>query len=112
MSSGPDPTNSDWTLNREKRKAHWDLKYDQGLTSLTESDPFFLFAYGQFVYQSFPNAGVALDLACGLGRHALWLASRGWQVSGVDISEVAIGKLNHAALETHPNTNLVPRGLI
>ena len=26
----------------------------------------------------------ALDLACGTGRHAVWLAARGWQVDAVD----------------------------
>lgn len=30
--------------------------------------------------------GRALDLGCGLGRHALWLAENGWQVTGVDNS--------------------------
>ena len=70
-------------MNSEEQRAHWDLKYEQGLASLTEPDPFFTSAYGKFVDQSFPNAGVALDLACGLGRHALWLASRSWQVSAV-----------------------------
>lgn len=85
-------------MNSEEQKAHWDLKYEQGLPSLVEADPFFISAYGQFVDQYFPNAGVALDLACGLGRHALWLASRHWRVSGVDVSDVAIGKLSQAAL--------------
>jgi SAM-dependent methyltransferase len=85
-------------MNSEEQRAHWDLKYEQGLPSLTEADPFFVSAYGQFVDQFFPNAGVALDLACGLGRHAIWLASRHWRVCGVDVSDVAIGKLSQAAL--------------
>jgi SAM-dependent methyltransferase len=34
--------------------------------------------------------GVAIDLACGNGRNAVWLARRGWQVIGVDISTVAL----------------------
>lgn len=34
--------------------------------------------------------GRAVDLACGDGRHAAWLASRGWQVDAVDFSPVAI----------------------
>ena len=84
-------------MDSEKQRVHWDLKYEQGLTSLTEPDPFFISAYETFVDQSFPDAGVALDLAGGLGRHALWLASRRWQVSVVDLSDVAIGKLTQTA---------------
>jgi SAM-dependent methyltransferase len=34
--------------------------------------------------------GRALDVACGAGRNAVWLARRGWRVSGVDFSEVAL----------------------
>jgi SAM-dependent methyltransferase len=37
-------------------------------------------------------AGRALDLACGEGRNALWLAGRGWRVTAVDFSAVAIEK--------------------
>ena len=94
-------------MDSEKQRAHWDLKYEQGLTSLTEPDPFFIFAYGQFVKPSFPNAGVALDLACGLGRHALWLTSRNWRVCGVDLSEVAIGKLAQTARELNLKLDLL-----
>jgi SAM-dependent methyltransferase len=36
--------------------------------------------------------GRALDLACGEGQNAIWLAARGWIVSGVDYSKVAIEK--------------------
>ena len=85
-------------MNSQEQRAHWDLKYEQGLPSLTEADPFFISAYGQFVAQYFPNGGAALDLECGLGRHALWLASRHWRVSGVDVSDVVIGKLSQAAI--------------
>ncbi len=37
--------------------------------------------------------GVALDLACGPGRNALFLAERGWRVTAVDGSPIAIAKL-------------------
>lgn len=40
----------------------------------------------------------ALDLACGEGRHAIWLAELGWRVTGVDFSEVAIGRGRESAL--------------
>ena len=36
--------------------------------------------------------GRALDLACGEGRNAVWLAERGWQVTGVDFSDAALEK--------------------
>jgi SAM-dependent methyltransferase len=34
--------------------------------------------------------GRAADLACGEGRNAIWLARRGWQVTAVDFSPVAV----------------------
>lgn len=36
------------------------------------------------------SAGRALDLACGAGRNAVWLAHRGWDVVALDGSEEAI----------------------
>lgn len=37
-------------------------------------------------------SGRALDLACGEGRNAIWLARGGWLVTGIDYSKVAIDK--------------------
>ena len=34
--------------------------------------------------------GRALDLACGAGRNAIWLARRGWEVVAIDGAEEAI----------------------
>ena len=42
--------------------------------------------------------GRALDLACGEGRNALWLAERGWSVTGVDFSRVAIERGRERAM--------------
>lgn len=36
--------------------------------------------------------GRGLDLACGEGRNAVWLAEQGWDMVAVDFSEVAIGR--------------------
>lgn len=44
--------------------------------------------------------GRALDLACGEGRNALWLASQDWKVTGVDFSPVAIRKARELSGET------------
>jgi SAM-dependent methyltransferase len=38
-----------------------------------------------------PKGGRLLDIPCGHGRHALELASRGFRVTGVDLSEDALG---------------------
>lgn len=38
------------------------------------------------------SPGRALDIACGEGRNAVWLAERGWNVTAVDFSDVAIHK--------------------
>ena len=44
--------------------------------------------------------GRALDLACGDGRNALYLAKLGWQVTAVDASEAAIRRMGpHPALD-------------
>ena len=41
--------------------------------------------------------GRALDLACGSGRNAVWLANRGWDVTAVDSSVDALAELRKAA---------------
>jgi SAM-dependent methyltransferase len=41
--------------------------------------------------------GRALDLACGEGRNAVWLAEQGWRTLGVDFSTVAIEKARQLA---------------
>jgi SAM-dependent methyltransferase len=41
--------------------------------------------------------GTALDLACGEGRNAVWLAERGWTVTAVDFSPVAVDRGRHLA---------------
>ena len=36
--------------------------------------------------------GRAVDLACGEGRNAIWLAERGWKVTALDFSQVAVDR--------------------
>jgi SAM-dependent methyltransferase len=43
--------------------------------------------------------GRALDVGCGEGGDALWLAARGWDVLGVDISQVAVDRAAARAVE-------------
>jgi len=64
-------------------------------------DRIFLGSEGQAPFRIQPNAymirmlegrapGRALDIAMGQGRNALWLASKGWDVTGFDISEAGL----------------------
>ncbi len=41
--------------------------------------------------------GRAIDLGCGVGREAIYLAEKGFEVTGVDISPTAIAMAKHAA---------------
>ncbi|MBS2965339.1 class I SAM-dependent methyltransferase [Actinocrinis puniceicyclus] len=65
----------------------WDERYRQ-TQSVWGSAP------NVFVERLFSGLepGRALDLACGEGRNALWLAGRGWRVTAVDFSAVALAK--------------------
>ena len=50
-----------------------------------------------------PEVGKALDLACGTGANAIFLAQHGLQTSAWDISEQAIKRLNETANLLHLN---------
>ena len=54
-----------------------------------------------------PPAGRALDLAGGAGRHAIWLAERGWATTMVDTSEVAIGIAEERAASANVGVSFV-----
>jgi SAM-dependent methyltransferase len=41
--------------------------------------------------------GSALDVGCGEGADAIWLARQGWHVTGIDVSQVALDRAAEAA---------------
>lgn len=43
------------------------------------------------------DPATSIDLACGEGGDAIWLASQGWQVTGVDFAQAAIDRARAAA---------------
>ncbi len=74
----------------ENAKVEWDRRYREGTHASLTPDPFLVSAYDEFVAPAFPHGGHALDLAGGVGRHAIYLAQRGWRVALVDISPEAL----------------------
>jgi SAM-dependent methyltransferase len=56
--------------------------------------------------------GCALDLACGEGQNAIWLATLGWEVTGVDYSEVAIAKARARAERDDAHVDFVCADLL
>ena len=76
-------------------RLRWDGVYAQrGALDLDEVDLPTVFTPFE---QEFPVGGQALELACGSGRAAVWMARRGLDVVGVDASEVAIGQARERA---------------
>jgi len=56
--------------------------------------------------------GRVLDVACGEGRNAIWLASRGWRATGVDFSEVGLAKADRLGRRSGVNVDWVGADLM
>lgn len=72
-------------MSREER-TRWDDRYQDNERWRADHLPF------PWLVERTPPVqnGLALDIACGLGHNALWLARQGYRVLGVDISLVAL----------------------
>jgi SAM-dependent methyltransferase len=73
-------------------RTSWNQRYREGSHSSLKPDPFLVDSYQEFLQPLLPAGGTALDVAGGVGRHAIWLAKRNWKVDLVDISEVGIAQ--------------------
>jgi len=78
----------------EEDKSRWDKKYDTE-EYIAGRDPI---PFLQDHIDLLPK-GTALDLAMGEGRNGVYLATQGFQVTGVDISEVGLKKAQALAAE-------------
>jgi len=67
-----------------KSSESWDARYASGKYSSRQPHNLLISLVGGL------KAGKALDLACGTGRHAIFLAENGWRVTAVDNSKVGI----------------------
>ncbi len=73
----------------------WDGRY-AAATQMWSTTP------NQFVASELAGLtpGTAVDLACGEGRNAIWLARRGWTTVGLDFSAVAVERARVLAGDT------------
>ena len=75
----------------------WDRRYSEGSPHSLAPDPFMVSAYDEFVAPNVKYVGRALDIAGGVGRHSIHLAERGWLVTLMDISDVALKQARQQA---------------
>lgn len=76
-------------------RRRWDERYvGKGSPPANAAGPPAVFAAHA---DAFPTTGLALDLACGQGLGTVWLARRGMDVWGLDVSAVAIGQARDLA---------------
>ncbi len=76
-------------------KRIWNKKHSERSHSSLAPDPFLVSAYDEFL--AIQPVGEALDVAGGVGRHAIWLAEHGWTVKLLDISEVGVAQAQENA---------------
>jgi tellurite methyltransferase len=81
--------------------ADWNERYANGNYATAEPNKL-LVEWAQKL-----KAGYALDIACGVGRHAIFLAQHGWKVTAVDSSEVGIEITKARAAENNVSVKAV-----
>ena len=73
--------------------AVWDARYSERDGAMWSGQP-----NGRLVAEvAGLDPGVVLDVGCGEGADAIWLAQRGWTVVAIDISDVAVGRAQEVA---------------
>src|SRR6476469_237173 len=73
--------------------AEWDARYSEPDGTKWSGRP-----NGRLVAEVAGLApGRALDVGCGEGADAIWLARHGWTVTAIDISDVAISRAREVA---------------
>ena len=73
--------------------AEWDARYTERDGSMWSGRP-----NGRLVAEiARLTPGKALDVGCGEGADAIWLAKSGWTVTAIDVSRIAVGRAREAA---------------
>ncbi|MCZ6491629.1 MAG: class I SAM-dependent methyltransferase [Acidobacteria bacterium] len=81
----------------QQERAKWDERFRTGDHADKQPDPFLeqLEEYSDL----FPEKRRALDVACGAGRNAVYLAEKGWNVTACDISQEGLRRAKALATE-------------
>jgi SAM-dependent methyltransferase len=80
-------------LGARAQAAEWDVKYSERERTMWSGRP-----NGRLVAEVADlTPGRALDVGCGEGADAIWLARRGWTVTAIDVSDVALHRAREAA---------------
>jgi len=74
----------------DEERERWNQKYREAPCVWMAPDPFLAQVFSEYILPLFPHRGSALDLAGGAGRHSIWLAQQGWEVTLIDISETGL----------------------
>jgi len=78
----------------EADRAKWNARYrGTPCACLAEPNALLVEWLPKIEFELEPGSRTAVDVACGQGRHVLYLARRGWTVDAMDISEVALEQL-------------------
>jgi tellurite methyltransferase len=93
------------TIMSQEERLKWDERFRTGDHAGTEPDPFL--AMLEQYRSLLPDSGRALDVPCGAGRNAVWLAQRHWSVTGCDISMEGLRKARGLASERGLTIDLV-----
>ena len=90
-------------LSGSTERERWNQKYRENPAAWLEPDPFLAWAFSEYMQPLFARGGSALDLAGGAGRHSIWLAKQGWDVTLIDLSEtgVELARQNAGPLASH-----------
>jgi SAM-dependent methyltransferase len=91
MTSGPD-----WDQRYAEAERVWSGRPNSALVAEVEGLP----------------PGRALDVGCGEGADAIWLAQRGWEVTALDVSQVALDRARAAAEAAGAEVRWLHAGLL
>jgi SAM-dependent methyltransferase len=79
----------------DEDRNQWEARYTGGQMPIHGNANPWLVAQAAFlntVANATTSPPLALDIACGAGAALVWLAQRGWRVTGVDISATALAQ--------------------